>query len=164
MFDLHAGDYHSLGDVDPGTVPVASCSALGNGIIGTYDIASDNVYRDALTVAFNGSPLATMLHPYTFGAKDDVAVCLPPQDYPPEALLFMQAALNAERWRFSYYRKCFMGKLKRIAVELPVKNDGSLDVDFMVAAVRAQTHWWFLAPRLSGWHPALSPKSAAAAK
>lgn len=157
---MFAGDYHSLSDVDPGTVPVASCATQGNGIIGRYDVPVEKVFEDALTVAFNGRPLTTKLHPYRFGAKDDVAVAVPKIGLPVEVLIFMQASLNAERWRFSYYRKCFMGKLRRTTIELPVTPDGTLDVDFMVSAVRSQPYWWFLAPRLANWHPTTSPENA----
>lgn len=151
LFILTAGDYHSLADEDPGSTPVASCADTENGVAGYYDIPAELLYRDALTIAFNGSPLTTKMHPYAFGAKDDVAVAIPKSGLPVEALIFIQAQLNAERWRFSYYRKCFCDKLGRTTVELPVGNDGKLDLSFMVRAVRAQPYWWFLAPRLNGW-------------
>jgi hypothetical protein len=151
LFTLTAGDYHNLAEEDPGPTPVASCADTENGIAGYYDTPAEHLYRDALTIAFNGSPLTTKMHPYAFGAKDDVAVAIPKSGLPVEALIFIQAQLNAERWRFSYYRKCFRDKLGRTTVELPVGNDGKLDLSFMVRAVRAQPYWWFLAPRLSGW-------------
>jgi hypothetical protein len=163
LFELRPGDYHSLQPKDPGPIPVASCGDFGNGVVGTYDIPPKHVYRDALTIAFNGKPLTTKLHPYEFAAKDDVAVAVPKQPLSPEVLVFIQAALNSERWRFSYYRKCFRAKLGRTLLELPVHPDGSLDVDFMAAAVRAQPYWWFLAPRLADWQPR-GPQPPAAKK
>jgi hypothetical protein len=81
-------------------------------------------------------------------------VAVPLVDHPVEALIFVMAALNAERWRFSYYRKCFQAKLGRLLIKLPVDDEGGMDIDWMVSAVRAQPYWWFLAPRLSEWHPA----------
>jgi type I restriction enzyme M protein len=161
IFDLKAGDFHSLSELDEGPIPVASCADSRNGIIGTFDVPAESRYRDALTIAFNGSPLTAKLHPYAFGAKDDVAVAIPKTPLPFAVLVFIQAALNAERWRFSYYRKAFMAKLKRQTVTLPVKDDGSLDVEFMEAAVTAQPYWWFLEPRVRTWTPAKPvPKAA----
>lgn len=153
LFNLYPGDYHSMGDLDPGTVPVASCADSGNGIVGTFDVPDEHIYRDALTIAFNGRPLTTKLHPYSFGAKDDVAVAIPKIALPPEVLVFIQAALNAERWRFSYYRKCFRAKLGRLTIGLPAKSDGSPNIDFMLTLVRAQRYWWFIGPRLRDWQP-----------
>jgi type I restriction enzyme M protein len=155
LFDLKAGYYHSMGQVAVGATPVATCANGGNGIMGVYDVSADRIYRDALTIAFNGKPLTTKMHPYQFAAKDDVAVAVPKRSMSPEALVFIQAALNAERWRFSYYRKCFFAKLGRTLVSLPTKDDGSLDTAYMERAVRAQSYWWFLAPRLADWAPSI---------
>ncbi len=154
LFHLKAGDFHSLlSELDAGTVPVVSCGDTNNGIVGAFDVPTFALYRDAMTIAFNGRPLTTKLHPYPFGAKDDVAVAIPRVPTSAAALVYIQAALNAERWRFSYYRKCFMGKLKRLRITLPVTAAGALDHDFMEAAVKAQPYWWFLEPRLSSWAP-----------
>ncbi len=153
LFALHPGDYHNLGDLDTGNTPIVTCADAGNGITGTYSIPDDKKYADALTIAFNGWPLTTKMHPYEFGAKDDVAVAIPKKQLSPESLIFIQASLNAERWRFSYYRKCFRAKLGRLLIKLPGRDDGELDTDFMESVVRAQPYWWFLAPRLAAWSP-----------
>lgn len=153
VFHLTAGEYHNLNDLDEGDVPVTSCADGNNGIAGYYSVPLKHRYADAITIAFNGSPLTTKLHPYQFAAKDDVAVAVSAEGdepLPPEALIFIQAQINAERWRFSYYRKCFRAKLGRTTVELP-QTRGKLDVAYMVDAVRAQPYWWFLAPRLQRW-------------
>lgn len=152
LFGLHAGDYHSLGKVRRGSIPVVSCKDTGNGIIGSYSIPAESVYHDALTIAFNGRPLTTKIHPYAFGAKDDVAVAVPRETWPPEVLVFLAGSLNAERWRFSYYRKCFREKLGRFEISLPAKG-GVIHTDYMQQAVRAQPYWWFLQPRLKDWSP-----------
>ena len=162
LFHLYAGDYHSLADYNSGNALVVSCADYGNGLAGTYDVPDETMYGDAITVAFNGWPLTTKLHPYFFAAKDDVAVAIPKIEIAPEALIFIRAQLNAERWRFSYYRKCFKAKLGRTTIELPFKN-GHVDFSYMTAAVRSQPYWWFLAPRLKGWTPRTASQTLAAA-
>ena len=149
---LTPGDYHSLADEVSGSIPVASCADEDNGIVGAYRIPDCNMYENVLTIAYNGWPLTTKIHPYQFAAKDDVAVAVP-DDTPVEALVFLQAMINAERWRFSYYRKCFQAKLGRMLVSLPATSDGKPDVAWMASAVRSQSYWWFLAPRLANWKP-----------
>lgn len=153
LFELFAGHYHSLADMDPGSVPVISCGSNENGIVGCFTVETESIYKDALTIAFNGRPLTTKMHPYRFASKDDVAIAVPREDIPASALMFIQAALNAETWRFSYYRKCFREKLGRTSVTLPVKSDGTADLAFMQRAVEAQPYWWFLTPRLQAWKP-----------
>lgn len=152
IFSLTAGHYHSLADERSGQVPVASCADTDNGIIGGYSIPADRIHENAMTIAYNGSPLTTKLHPYRFAAKDDVAVAVPLQNYPIEALIFIVATLNAERWRFSYYRKCFQSKLGKLLIKLPITTSGEIDTEWMLATVRTQPYWWFLAPRLDQWH------------
>ena len=157
IFSLTAGNYHSLADESEGRMPVVSCADLSNGVIGSYEIPASDVYENALTIAYNGSPLATKLHPYKFAAKDDVAVAIPCKDYPVEVLIFILAVLNSERWRFSYYRKCFQAKMGRMLVKLPANDDGQMNLGWMIAAVHAQPYWWFLAPRLADWR-VISPQ------
>jgi hypothetical protein len=152
IFSLTAGDYHSLGEESAGPLPMVSCADADNGIIGGYTIPAKDTYENAITIAYNGSPLTTKIHPYKFAAKDDVAVAAPLKSYPVEALIFIVGSLNSERWRYSYYRKCFQAKLGRLLVKLPVTDTGQIDVPWMVDAVRAQPYWWFLAPRLEHWH------------
>lgn len=105
LFELIPGSYHSLGDLDTGEVPVVSCGSDDNGVAGYYNV-SEHLHRNRLTIALNGSPLATKYHPYTFAAKDDVAICFPRRPMGLASLLFIQSVLEMERWRYSYYRKC----------------------------------------------------------
>ena len=87
-------------------------------------------------------------HPYAFAAKDDVAVCFPRHPLRMTTELFIQVMLGRERWRFSYYRKCYREKLERLAVLLPAK-DGGIDENAIQDAVKATPYWPFLAERLS---------------
>jgi type I restriction enzyme M protein len=99
-----------MSTLDPGQTIVVSCGEVGNGVIGAYSVAEKAKWKDAITIAFNGYPLATTMHPYEFAAKDDVAVAAPLKNLPPEVIVYIQAVLNSEMWRFTYYRKCFPGK------------------------------------------------------
>jgi type I restriction enzyme M protein len=151
LFNVVSGDVHEVGALDPGSVILVSCGDTGNGVKGIFDLPSEIVYRDALTVAYNGSPLTTKLHPYEFATKDDVAVIIAKASVPIEVLIFIQAALNSEKWRFSYYRKCFKQKLMRQVIELPIDSKRNLNIDFIKAAVHSQPYWWYLQARLAEW-------------
>jgi hypothetical protein len=51
--------------------------------------------------------------------------------------------INRERWRYSYYRKCFTDKLRRFAIQLPAKKN-ALDEDTMEAVVQAAPYWDYI--------------------
>lgn len=148
LFDLVPGDYHSLASMPVGNVPVVSCGDRENGI-SAYRAVQAPLYRGKLTIAFNGmNTLTAKYHPYHFAAKDDVAVCTPRHPLRLTTLLFIPVMLNRERWRYSYYRKCFVEKLKRFKVKLPVKN-GTVDEDTIQAIMESSHGWASLNPQLS---------------
>lgn len=147
IFNLEPGDYHNLSVLDPGDIPVVSCGDLENGIAGFYDVR-EHLRANQLTIALNGSTLTAKFHPYTFAAKDDVAVCTPREPRRVTTLLFVQAVLGMERWRYSYYRKCYLNKLARFAVTLPECN-GELDEDTMESVVATAPYWDYLATRVA---------------
>ena len=140
LFDLAPGHYHALDRLESGDVPVVSCSDLNNGIAGYYSVNPSTLHWGKLTIALNGSPLLTKWHPYTFAGKDDVAVCTPKTPLRKSTLFFIQAMLNRERWRFSYYRKCYMSKLQRFSIHLPMNEEG-IDEETIAAVVEATPYW-----------------------
>lgn len=147
LFDLAPGDFHSLAALPAGDIPVVSCGDRENGISAYRDVY-EPIYRNKLTIAFNGmNTLTAKYHPYQFAAKDDVAVCTPKQPLKLTTLLFVPVMLNRERWRYSYYRKCFVEKLKRFKVMLPVK-DGAIDEDTIRAIMESSHGWASLHPQL----------------
>ena len=137
LFNVQSGDFHALKELEPGKVPLVSCGDTDNGVMGYFDIPSDKQYSDTITVAYNGSwPIMSKFHPYTFGAKDDVAVLIPLQEMSTLALLYTAALFNRMTWRYSYGRKCFREKLQGVELPLPVvTRDGVISID--EATVRA---------------------------
>lgn len=142
LFELVPGHYHSLSALTAGPIPVISCGDGNNGIAGCYDV-HDGLYQNMLTIALNGSPLATKYHPYKFAAKDDVAVCIPRIQMLAPTVLYIQTALERERWRYSYYRKCYVGKLKRVSLQLPTKDNG-IDEDAIASLVGGSPYWRYV--------------------
>lgn len=148
LFDLIPGDYHSLSALSPGVTPVVSCGDFNNGIAGLFDV-SDPIYKNRLTVALNGSPLTTKYHHYDFAAKDDVAVCIPKRDYKLATILYIGVTLNRERWRYSYYRKCYMSKLRRFAIYVP-ETLGEPDESAIETIMAAAPYWPYVKEQLEG--------------
>ncbi len=146
IYNLVPGDFHDAANLKPGPIPLVSCGDLDNGII-SYVAISDHVYQNRFTVALNGRPLTAKYHPYRFSAKDDVAVCVPCRGVELTTEMFILAMLNRERWRYSYYRKCYIDKLKRFPVPLPAK-DGFIDEAAIRGMVEATPYWAYIKTHL----------------
>lgn len=129
LFDLISGDYHVVGELDSGNTPLVSCGELNNGVIGYYNVPEERTYSNCLTCAYNGQPLTTKYHPYIFGAKDDVAVLIPLNPMKETTLLYIAGRLNDLRWRYSYGRKCFNAKMRRLSISVPVIDDDLQQLD-----------------------------------
>lgn len=129
FFEVHSGDYHALTELDSGDIPLISCGDLDNGLVGYFEIPTENIYENAVTVAYNGRPLTAKYHPYKFGAKDDVAVLVPRTEMEENTLLYVAAQLNNLRWRYSYGRKCFKAKLQNLKIPLPVLRENRDKID-----------------------------------
>ena len=143
LYNLVPGHYHNLSDLAPGNIPVISCGDANNGISGYYHVQNP-LYKNKLTIAFNGmNTLTTKYHPYTFSAKDDVAICLPNREIRLTTELFIQVMLNRERWRYSYYRKCFINKLRHYQVFLPAK-DWHIHEDIIQRITETTPYWNYI--------------------
>jgi hypothetical protein len=143
IYDLVPGDFHSMAEMPAGTIPIVSCGDANNGV-SAYLSITGKMHKNRLTIAFNGmNTLTAKYHPYEFAAKDDVAVCMPRTPLRLTTELFIQMMINRERWRYSYYRKCFTDKLRRFTIQLPAKKD-ALDEDTMQAVVQAAPYWDYI--------------------
>src|SRR5258708_33287079 len=149
LFELRSGDYHNASELPKGDTPLISCGDNNNGITAFVDVPSDRVFQSLLTIAFNGmNTLTTKYHPYRFATKDDVAICIPRNPLRTSTLFFIQVMMAREQWRYNYYRKCFMEKLRRQSVALPARN-GSVDEDTIHVVVASSPYWDYLEKRFS---------------
>lgn len=133
-----------------GGIPLGSCGDEDNGIIGNFEVPKANLHAYRLTIAFNGSPLTTKFHPFTFAAKDDVAVCSDLWPMKSTTRFFIQTTLNGERWRYSYYRKRYAEKLRKFELLLPSVK-GEVDEESIQALVERTPYWRYIE---SDWRPA----------
>ncbi len=121
LFRVQSGDIHAADkELAPGDIPLVSCGDVNHGLVGYFQIPKEQQHENALTVAYNGSPLTVKYRPYRFGAKDDIGILEPIKPMSPRILLYVAALLNAKRWRYSYGRKCFRRKLESVEIEMPV--------------------------------------------
>lgn len=147
------GDIHALNRETAGAIPVISTSTDMNGIEGFYDLDGWPQYENIVTVASNGTPLTSFYHPYRVSVKDDLFVCRVPDALDTPAIFYIITALNRLTWRFSYYRKCYLNKLDKIAVPMPVTSNGAIDKEWMGAAAASCEGWHQLVNAIPTWQP-----------
>lgn len=140
---IKTGDYHVSGELDPGTIPLVSCSAENNGFEGKFDVPADNVVKNAITIASDGQPLTSYYHYYSFVAKDNVIIGIPKRDYRFTTMLFFTTQINSLRWRFSYGRKCYLNKIHKIRIFLPV-TDRAIDENYIEYLFKSSQSWRIL--------------------
>lgn len=143
LFTFTPGEYHSTAILSPGDIPLVSCGDEDNGIIGNFKVPNVNRHEYKVTIAFNGRPLTAKFHPYTFAAKDDVAVCSEKWPMKPTTSFFVQMVLNSERWRYSYYRKCYAEKLRKLEILLPATR-GEIDEEAIQGLVERNPYWRYI--------------------
>ena len=151
---IHKGSIHALNVENFGRVPVVSSSTDHNGIMGFYDLDSDwKRFRHVISVASNGTPLTSYYHPYEIVPKDDVFICVPPNDFPLASIFYTITALNAVTWRFSYYRKAYMNKLDKISIYMPILDTGKVDHDWLKDLIESCDGWAQLKAGMDTWQP-----------
>ena len=149
LFDIKSGDFHAKYKLEKGNIPLISCGEKNNGLVGFYNISKDKQYFNTITVAYNGIPLTTRFHPYIFGAKDDVAVCINSNDLRITTIIYIGMILNRMTWKFSYGRKCFQNKIKHLKISLPMDANGDLAEDYMEKCVKNASYWNFIEAKIS---------------
>jgi len=158
LFDIRSGDYHNAGDLEEGNVPLISCGAESNGIVRFVSVENERIYRNVISIAYNGQPLVAYFHPYAFATKDDIGVCFPRLPFSLCSLFFIVYAINREQWRFSYGRKCFREKLGEQEIRLPVMEMGMIDEHSMTRFVTGASFWDAYSQRIADKSPIeLSP-------
>ena len=79
--DVRKGDFHASNKLDEGDIPLIGCGFTNQGVEGFFNLFEDKIYKNAITIAEDGSkPLTAFYHNYEFGAKDNVIVCIPKED------------------------------------------------------------------------------------
>ena len=140
MFDIKRGYYHVSANLDNGAIPLISCKTVDSGIEGYFKI-DECINENCITIASDGSwPMTSFYQPFKFGCKDNVIICKTKQNLSLKTLLFITAQLNSQIWRFSYGRKCYLNKVDKIVVSLPVKN-GKVDEKRVEEIVNSCSIW-----------------------
>lgn len=135
---VKTGEFHASSKLEAGTVPLISCASEDNGVEGYFKIDDKDTYQNCVTIASDGQPLTAFYHPYRFGAKDNVLVCIPKKEIKISTIYYAVAAINSLKWRFSYGRKCYENKVKKIKVPFPVTPSREIDEAYIEGIIKVE--------------------------
>jgi restriction endonuclease S subunit len=115
--------------LENGNTPYVTTSSFNNGITGFFD-NKPNFKGKCLTVALNGSVGETFFQFDDFITSGDNAVLTLKQKYNPCLLFYISVLIKNHQWRYNYYRKLNLGKLNKMKIPMPFKNN-KLDLDYI---------------------------------
>ena len=114
--------------------PYVTTTSKNNGI-SNFVNEEPNTKAKCLTVALNGSVGETFFQFDDFITSGDNAVLTLKEKYNPYLLFYIGAMIKNNQWRYNYYRKLNLSKLKKMTIPIPYKK-GSIDVDYIEKIVK----------------------------
>ena len=124
----------TLEAIGEGEHPYVTTQATNNGVAGHFNHCTEAggvITVDSAVLGFSS------YHSAAFSASDHVEKLTPKFEMNPHLAMFMVAALNANRFRYSYGRKASQTRLKTMTLGLPAAMDGNPDYDLMERYVRS---------------------------
>ena len=100
-----------------------------NGVIGFVE-EKPNTKGKCLTIALNGSVGETFFQIEDFITSGDNAILNLKQEYNPYLLLYLGFLLKIHQWKYNYYRKLSINKLKSLKLPMPYK-DNEIDLEYI---------------------------------
>lgn len=113
-----------------GPTPYVSTTSKNNGIL-DY-VADPPIFSPkCITVALNGSVGEAFYQFDDFITSGDNAVLRPKGFTDPYLLFYIAYEIRRQKWRYNYYRKLTLAKLRKMEIYLPFKESGLLDFNFI---------------------------------
>ena len=123
----------SLHTVGAGAYPYVTTQATNNGVAGYFNYYTESggvITMDSAVLGF------ASYQPTHFSASDHVEKLIPKFPMAPYQAMFLVAALNANRFRYSYGRKASQTRIRRMTISLPALPNGKPDFAIMDKYIR----------------------------
>lgn len=114
--------------------PYVTTTSKNNGI-SSFVNEKSNTKAKCLTVALNGSVGETFFQFDDFITSGDNVVLTLKEKYNPYLLFYIGAMIKNHQWRYNYYRKLNLSKLKKMTIPVPCKNR-NIDLDYIEKIVK----------------------------
>jgi hypothetical protein len=130
LFDIERGTGPRKQDIDLGNIPFVTSTDTNNGISAyTNHIPTHN--GNTIGVNRNGSVAEAFYQEDAFCSTEDVHIFNPKFTMNKYIAMFFITLIRKEKYRYSYGRKWGIERMKQSIVNLPVKQNGSPDFEFM---------------------------------
>lgn len=113
--------------------PYVTTTSKNNGV-SNFMNEEPNTKAKCLTVALNGSVGETFFQFDDFITSGDNAILTLKATYNPYILFYIGAMIKNHQWKYNYYRKLNLLKLKKMLIPVPYKND-SVDIEYVKSIV-----------------------------
>lgn len=112
-----------------GSVPYVTTSSVNNGV-SKFVGEEPNFKGKCLSVAMNGSVGEVFFQIEDFITSGDNAILRLKGGYNFYLLLFIGVLIKNHQWRYNYYRKMSLDKLKNLELPIPMKNK-EIDIEYI---------------------------------
>jgi len=117
-----------------GNIPYVTTSSMNNGVSEFAD-EEPNFKGKCLSVSMNGSVGEVFFQINDFITSGDNAVLTLKGKYNPFLLFYIGTLIRNHKWRYNYYRKMSLDKLKNLEFPVPMKNE-KIDTDYIEKIVK----------------------------
>ena len=137
LFDVVKGSRLTKADMREGTIRYVGASSFNNGIT-TYISNTEQLHpANTLTVCYNGSDIGrTFYQTEPYWATDDVNVLYPKFEMNEDLAMFFAPIIKCVGGLHEYGDKWKLEDMKKDAIKLPVKDDGTPDFMFMESYIQ----------------------------
>ncbi len=141
LFTLHRGHFHAIDRLENGIYPTVSRVSTNNGVTGFYEKPNRAKIFPKFTLTVSTVTGDAFIQYSPFIATDNVVICESINPLRITTLIYIQAALNTVKWRYSYGRQCYKGNFQKTIVTLPVIKNGEIDEEYIEDLVTSLPYW-----------------------
>ena len=147
VFDLVRGDFHSLKNLAAGGFATVSRTEADNGVVGYFEQPDGSTLHAPGVITVSTVSGDAFVQATPFIVTDNVVVCIPRESMRSTSAYFIAAMINHQKWRYSYGRQPYIGKLSGLMIRLPWRK-GQMDEATMEAVVRNQPYWNYVSEQI----------------
>jgi|GEM_PF-1057084 len=132
-----------------GSTPYVTTSSRNNGV-SEFVTQEPNAPAHTLTVALNGSCGETFYQFTDYVTSGDNAVLALHDDFKtnPYLLMFIGFMIERQQWKYNYYRKLNLTKLKKMQIPMPINQSGSVDTEYIANTIKNSYGYETLKPNI----------------
>jgi hypothetical protein len=141
IFNIERGQFHAIDKLQPGNYTTISRVSTDNGLAGFYDKPKKAKVYSSGIITISTVTGDAFIQLSQFIATDNVLMCLPKREYKQTTLIYIQAAIDNVKWRYSYGRQAYMRIFQKTVIDLPVDKNEEIDEDYIEKIVKNSKYY-----------------------